>query len=176
VGIAVVAVVISLGAWIVSSRQLREARKANAFPAVIDLFREYRSDEMVAARRLMKVGLPATACPVHQISDDNVRTAALRLIHYYQNIGVLLHHELIRPEIVSGYLGVSAQRVWGQLAAFIQLEREERQRHGEGPYDRYFEHLIATIRQLPPEQVRHDLLTLPTSDAPSPAIREPRLF
>jgi len=158
--VAIIAAVFSAGALTVSAWQLREARKANTFPAVIDLFREYRSDEMVAARDLMKHRLPQPPCPVHQIADDEVRDAALRLIHYYQNVGVLLHHDLIELKILSGYLGVSAQRVWGQLLEYIRMEHEERQRNGEGPWDRYFEYLIARIRQLPPEIARRGLLTL----------------
>jgi hypothetical protein len=78
--IAVAALSVSaIAAW-TSHSQLREARTSNAFPATVDLFREYRSSEMVAARRLLSQRLPDLD-PASGISDlpDDVAQAALRI-------------------------------------------------------------------------------------------------
>ena len=51
--IADAAVIVSALTMIIVALQVAEARKANALPATIDLFREYRSAEMEKARRLL---------------------------------------------------------------------------------------------------------------------------
>jgi hypothetical protein len=56
--IAIAAVIVSALTMIIVALQVAEARKANALPATIDLFREGRSAEMEKARRLLTERLP----------------------------------------------------------------------------------------------------------------------
>jgi hypothetical protein len=66
---------------------------------------------------------------------------------------------LVEPRVVVGFMGVSAERIWDELAAFIALERKGRP---DGLYLEYFEHLAATIRELRPGVVRSELRKVPT--------------
>ncbi|MFI4989402.1 MAG: hypothetical protein ACHQHO_00610 [Solirubrobacterales bacterium] len=153
--IAVAAFLVSaIAAW-ASLRQLHEARTSNAFPATVDLFREYRSREMVAARRLLSQRLPALD-PANGISNlpDDVAQAVLRVSHYLDNLGVQVAQHLIAPELVAGFLGDSTLRLWSQLEPFIVSER--RRRHPQA-YLQYFEHLAETLRTLNPAEMRTHL-------------------
>ena len=157
--IAIIALLVAAFAAFTSWRQLSEVRKANSFPAVVDLFREYRTSEMVAARRLLSEKLPHIdpPCAIHDLPDD-LADAALRVMHYLDNLGVMLHHGLVEPEIVSGFLGGSAARIWRELSGFIVRERASRP---NGVYVEYFEHLVATLKVYRPEDARSGLRKLP---------------
>jgi hypothetical protein len=153
--IAVAALMVSaIAAWM-SHSQLREARTSNAFPATVDLFREYRSSEMVAARRLLSQRL-SDLDPAGGVNDlpDDVAQAALRISHYLDNLGVQVAQNLIAPELVAGFLGDSTLRLWAQLRPFILSER--RRRHPQA-YLQYFEHLAETLRTVSPIEMRAHL-------------------
>jgi hypothetical protein len=153
--IAVAALLVAGIAALISARQLREATKANAFPATVDLFREYRDREMVAARRLLSQKLPAPehATAIRDLPDD-VAQAALKVSHYLDNLGVLVAHDLLEPELAAGFLGDSTLRLWRQLEPFIVRERALRKPNA---YLQYFEHLATTLHEVQPEHVRADL-------------------
>lgn len=91
-------------------------------------------------------------------------------MHYLDNLGVLLHHELVQPEIVSGFLGGSAARIWGELSGFIAAERANRT---SGVYVEYFEHLVATLRVIAPEDARSGLHKLPRIADRGAAVSDP---
>jgi hypothetical protein len=153
--IAIAALIVATVAAIVPVRQLREATKANAFPAAVDLFREYRNREMVAARRLLSQELPApeNARAIRDLTDD-VAQAALKVSHYLDNLGVLVAHGLLRPELAAGFLGDSTLRLWQQLEPFIVQERALR---SPNAYLQYFEHLAVTLHEVQPMRVRASL-------------------
>jgi hypothetical protein len=155
--VAIVALSISAAAVLISMRQLRETRKANSFPATVDLFREYRSTEMVAARRLLR-DRATTLDPSKGVrgQPDDVAQAVLRVGHYLDNLGVQLHYGLIEPELVAGFLGDSTLGLWSVLQPLIVRERELRE---PSAYLSYFEHLAETLRRLEPPRVRTELLT-----------------
>jgi len=153
--VAIAALAVAMVAASISVRQLGEAKKANAFPATVDLFREYRSVEMVKARRLLFHGL-ADADPTGGIRGmpDDLARAALRVSHYLDNLGVLVAHRLIDPRLAAGFLGDSTLRLWKDLAPFIYSEREFR---NPNAYLQYFEHLACTLREVQPMRVREEL-------------------
>lgn len=153
--IAIAALVVAAGSAVISVWQLREARKANAFPATVDLFREYRARDMVAARRLLSEKLPNLdpAAGIRDLPDD-VAQAALRVSHYLDNLGVLVAHELLDPRLAAGFLGDSTLRLWSQLEPFIAQERTLR---SPKAYLQYFEHLAVTLHQVQPIRVREGL-------------------
>lgn len=144
--IALVALVVAIASAVISARQLREARKANAFPAAIDLFREFRDPAFVADRRLLLTELehcdPAQGM---QGLPDGIRQAAFRVSHYLDNVGALVAHRLIDPEIAGSFLGASALQLWEALKEFIRRERVLR---SYPDYQMHFEHLAATVDSL----------------------------
>jgi hypothetical protein len=144
--IAVVALVVAVISAIISARELREARKANAFPAAIDLFREFRDPDFVADRRLLLRELE-NCDPETGMSGlpDGINQAAFRVSHYLDNVGVLVAHKLIDPEIAVSFLGASALSLWQALSDFIRRERELR---SYADYQMHFEHLAATVDAL----------------------------
>jgi hypothetical protein len=144
--IAVVALLVALASAVISFRQLREARKANAFPAAIDLFREFRDPAFVADRRLLLRELQN--CDSEQGMSglpDGIREPAFRVSHYLDNVGVLVAHRLIDPEIAVSFLGASALNLWQALSPFIRRERVLR---SYADYQMHFEHLAATVDAL----------------------------
>jgi hypothetical protein len=164
--LAVAALLLSGLAAATSVRQLREARKANAFPATVDLFREYRSEQMVAARRLLSRRLVELdhGKGIQGMPDDVAR-AALKLAHYFDNLGVQVEHRLIPADIVAGFLGDSALRLWSQLEPFIFSERELR---SPNSYLEYFEHLATVLHDLQPMRARAGLLEWQERQRPGP--------
>jgi len=164
--IAVAALLVAVIAALISRQQLREATKANAFPATVDLFREYRNVEMVAARRLLSQKLPAQedATAIRDLPDD-VAQAALKVSHYLDNLGVLVAHDLLRPELAAGFLGDSTLRLWRQLEPFIVRERALRKPNA---YLQYFEHLATTLHEVQPERARADLKRWMERSTPPP--------
>lgn len=157
--IAILALLVSTLLALISAWQLREARRANAFPAVVDLFREYRSMEMVAARRLLSQRAKEfdESLGIAGMPDD-VAQAALRVTHYLDNLGVLIAKELIGIELVAGFLGDSTLRQWQLLKGFIRSERRRRQPQA---YMQYFEHLTARLVEVDPASVRAKLKKMP---------------
>jgi hypothetical protein len=141
--IAVASLAVSWTAVRVSNRQLREARRANDFPQAVNLFREYRDPDTVAARFLVLRDLPGIDSEIGiQGLPPEARQAAEKVSHYLDNLGFLVAKDLTKPELAAGFLGGSALRVWTVLRPFIVRERELRQ---EPRYQEYFEHLAATI-------------------------------
>lgn len=96
-------------------------------------------------------------CALHDL-PDGLAQAALKVANYLENVGLVMQLGLIEPRVVVGFMGVSAERIWDELASFIALERESRP---DGLYLEYFEHLAATIRELRPGVVRSELRKLP---------------
>jgi predicted nucleic acid-binding protein len=110
--VAIGAVAVSALTAIAIARQVSEARKANALAAVIDLFREYRSVEMERALRLLASEL-AQVDPSNGMRGlpDNVAAAASLVSQYLDNLGVLVAHGLVDPELTAGFLGDSLLRI-----------------------------------------------------------------
>ena len=81
---------------------------------------------------------------------------------YLDNLGVLVAHGLLSPELAAGFLGDSALRMWRVLSPFIVRERELRT---PPHYQHYFEHLAVTVRRSTPPAPG-------PSCAPSPARRQ----
>jgi hypothetical protein len=159
------AIVISIGAVLVSMisagfawMQLRQAKRASEVPAITGLFAEYRSPEMVAARKLLYAQLPGTeACPLHDLPPPLAEAAEL-VAHYLDHLGVLVRFRLLKPKVVSGFILLSAKHVWDELVTYVDLEREKRD---GGLYLNHFEHLVAVMSDFDPNSVRNELRTVP---------------
>jgi hypothetical protein len=74
------------------------------------------------------------------------------------NIGMLVVEELVRPELIAGFIGTSVVDLWVRLRPSIEAERQIRRNRGESDaYQLYFEHLAVTMRQVDPAKVRAKL-------------------
>ena len=155
--IAIAAVIVSMLTMIIVALQVAEARKADALPATIGLFREYRTAEMEKARRLLTERLPDLdpASGMRGLPDD-VAIAAILVSLYLDNVGVLVARGLLAPELAAGFLGDSVLRMWRLLSPFIVRERELRT---PPHYQHYFEHLAVTVQQVDPTRARSKLRT-----------------
>ena len=142
---AIAAIVISAVVLLVAAAALYQAAKANRFPAAVELFGEYRSYEMVNARRVL----------FQKLSDQNpnlgishlppeVREAAERVGFYLDNVGALVAHKLVSRKLVAGFLGVSAQNQWKALMPYVNRERLNR----DSVYLNYFEYLAAEMEKI----------------------------
>jgi hypothetical protein len=153
--IAILALVVSIVAAFISIRELQETQKANAFPAAVDLFREFRDPKMVAARRRLLEELPELdpEIGIRGLPED-LQSAFLRISHYLDNLGVLVSYELMKPEMAAAFLGDSALQLWKTLEDFIAKERELR---SFPEYQTNFEHLAATVEALQPSRARAGL-------------------
>jgi hypothetical protein len=104
---ALAAVVSAAFAWGLT----RQSRRANELPAIIDLFAEYRSPEMVRARRLVHAELGGGVDPValHEL-PDSLAEAATRVGHFLDHLGVLVSLGLLRADVVSSFIGRASSR------------------------------------------------------------------
>jgi hypothetical protein len=154
--LAVLAVVISIlslvAAILTAGRQALLAQRANDASALVELFREYRSQPLASARRdvrdHVKEWEPAKG--VEGLPQD-----VKGLLWFFDNLGVLVAHGVVESGPVIGWLGGSAVVVWDLLEPFIVAERASRSR-GLDPnrYQEYFENLVMLIRKTPPEEAR----------------------
>jgi hypothetical protein len=152
--VAYAAIIIASLALALTALQLAQSRKANAFPATVDLFREYRAEEMVHARRVLhqKLGSLDPDLGISQLPGE-VRDAAERVSFYLDNIGVLIAHKLVHPKLVAGFLGVSSLNIWRVLYPFVERERTRR----DTVYLNYFEHLAAEMEKIKIHEGVHNL-------------------
>src|ERR1044072_3257326 len=128
----------------ISARHVEEAQKANALSATVEFFREYRSEQMVADRRLVLATvrkLENSDRGVTDLPNDTAR-AAIRLSHYLDHRALLVATDLFPAEMAPGFLGVTAVQLWEGLRPFIETERERRPGR---LYLEHFEHLAVTL-------------------------------
>jgi hypothetical protein len=143
--VAILALVVAVSAAVISGWQLRESRKANLVPGIVDLFREYRADEMVRARRVLVDVARYNSDAGLQGLPEEVIQAAIRVINYLNHVGILVANGLLSPALARSFLGGSASRLWRDLSPFISRERELR---GRPRYARHFQDLGTALREL----------------------------
>jgi hypothetical protein len=136
----------------------REARRANAFPSAIDLFREYRNSEMTNARRIVRSQIPDASATRIEDLPAWVAQAVISVSHYFDNLGVLVDHDLLEAELAAGFLGDTVTEMWGLLSPIIRSERQL----GSFPhYQRYFESLARHMKEIGPQRAVQHLGTMP---------------
>ncbi|SDL02023.1 DUF4760 domain-containing protein [Streptomyces indicus] len=147
--IALVAVVATI--W-QGRRTTRLAEDALALPVVAETFREFRSQEFRDhVRRLLAVpdedllraeGFGALPTEVQQ--------SAYQTCYFFEYLGVLTAHGMVRVEVVVGTMGTQLVQIWDKMQDCIIAERELRA--GSLPagapsaFLPYFENLVREIQ------------------------------
>jgi hypothetical protein len=140
-------------------RQLALTQRSNDVPALIDLFREFRSPPLVEARLWLRDN--AEANPITGIDGlpENVRS----LMWFHDHLGVLVAHRIVDLAPVAGFLGGSLLKSWRDLKPYILVERARRANDLDpGGFQQYFENLAKLLEETPPSVARgsHDLWRL----------------
>lgn len=157
------AIVIALLALVVAGVtavwQKSLARHANSVPVLIDLFREHRSEHLAGVRALIyndveSLDLTKGMKGVPKKHREDIRD----LLWFYDNLGVLVVHDIVDIRPVSGYLGGAAALVWKKMEPLILSERRERATNGvdldPDRWQHYFEMLVEEVRLNPPADSR----------------------
>jgi hypothetical protein len=139
--VSIAAVCAAAASAFYAGRALREARKANAVPALLDFVRECRQYE--PDRRSVLRHLRDEHDPRLGISGlpDEAREHVIRVCHYLDQLGILVDQRIVDPEAVAGFMGESILVSWRALAPYIKGERAARKRD----YVSYFEDLAAQV-------------------------------
>lgn len=158
-GVSILALLVSIGSVAAAVRQLKLARDTNSMPVLIEMFREHRSAYLADAREYVRTSLSGRDLSHGLASIPKARRQkqVRDLLWFYDNIGVMVVHEIVDIEIVSGYLGGSALAIWKELRPMIEAERQRRRDAGDPDPERwqdYFERLTVAIASSPPELSR----------------------
>lgn len=147
---ALAALFISVIALVLTVWQIRVARGANHLPVVLDAFKASRSPEWFEAQEYILNKLPgehAAGCAwrdLPQQARDQVNTIGL----FYDDIGKLVAHHVIRQDLVIGSYGDPIVYLWDALAPYVYAERA----YIPGFWV-YFEDLAARTASRPPRAV-----------------------
>lgn len=156
--VAIVAGVAAVASAVWAWQSVREARRANTVPALVDFFREYRSYE--PSRRYVLRDLKSLD-PQLGVSElpDEARGHVVTVCHYLDQLGLLVDRRLVEAEAVAGLMGDSILLCWQSLAPYIRQERATRGRD----YAAYFEALVESVWAIGPSAARRRLRRLPPS-------------
>lgn len=126
--------------------------KTNAIPVIIDMFREWRTEKIgvIASFTVIKKFSQEEIDNCEKITFDQIpdiekRYHAVRVSHYFDNLGLLVYSGVLEPKHVISFVGSSAYKSWNILKTYIAAERELRKkRKNDDPhYQRHFEYFAA---------------------------------
>jgi hypothetical protein len=149
------ALIISIFALYLTIRQIRLASGANHLPVVLDAFNASRSPQWFEAQEYILNKLPrehAAGCgwrDLPQQARDHVNTIGL----FYDDLGKLVAHRMIRQNLVIGSYGEMIVHLWDVLAPYVYQERRAHMPH----FWVYFEDLAARTAKTPPQAVYSQL-------------------
>ena len=154
-----VALVVSLAAYIKTTVQANAAEKAARsaqlqaetaakearFRALVDLLREFREPSFTITRHKIKKTLfdenPNNGNGFAAIREEELRLQVIAVVHYFDQLGLLVSEKLILAKDVSRFMGKAVEDMWKALLPYIQ---EERTREGGSPmYGRNFDELAS---------------------------------
>jgi hypothetical protein len=158
-GLSLIAIILSS---VIAWRQAQLMRHANAFPILIDFFREFRSPEFrehqLYVRTRLADELPAIG--IYGLPEP-VLAHVVPVVHYFDNLGALVAHRVVETKVALSILGESVERNWRLLAPFLHKEREIRK---DDEYGIFFEHLAELARATPGRRARSNLRLLRYED------------
>jgi len=111
---------IFFGTW-----QLRLSRHANSVPVLIGMLQEWRSPEFAMHRDFVANQLPEPPVALTSLTEPAL-THARSVAHFFDNLGVLVRHNVIDEAVVLSYLGRAVLFYWGRLEPFIEVENTSR--------------------------------------------------
>jgi hypothetical protein len=113
----IVTIVFSVLALILSAtvaqRQLGASRNSDSTLVLIELLKEYRSPEMVSARaRIIRELDPARFNPSggYRGLPDDMRMSVERMSHFFDQVGLLISHDLAPADALITFFGVGAMQ------------------------------------------------------------------
>jgi hypothetical protein len=149
---AVVVAVIALSITaLLAIRQTRTAASGYALPIVLEMFAQFRSEEFYAAREYVIELLGKEFDPPMPYRDlpPEVRAQVRMVAGRYDDLGKLVAHRVVDPELVIGGNGTAIRQVWAAVAPFVHQERAA---HGTTTWI-YLEDLAHRARVLPPREI-----------------------
>jgi hypothetical protein len=160
-GLGGIAAIISAGAAIVAAaaayRTIRLMDRANVLAVAIDVFREFRSDELHDHLRYVRRELPKSGIPYetgYMNLPESARAHVVPVSHYFDNLGILLANRVIDEELILSFMGESIEETWEVLRPYI---RQEEKLRGGQEYQRFFEHAAALAQKRPAADIRRKL-------------------
>lgn len=134
-------------------QQVQVARHANSLPVIVDLFGQHRQERLTLAREIIGKnrlnGDPS-------FGFDQLPPEILELAWFYDNLGVLVAHDVVALEPIAGYLGGNVITAWDRLEPYIETERTRRAGSSDPRrWQEYFENLAALLRtKMKPDDAR----------------------
>lgn len=132
------------------------AKGTNSVPALIDYFREWRSENGVhesydyIAQHFTDEDIKNNEkLTFDTIKDPDKKKHARRVSHYFDNLGLLSYSGVLEEEYLLAFIGASANRSWTILKTYIENERVRRiaahdfDRH----YQRHFQYFASQYRK-----------------------------
>ena len=154
--VAIVAGIAAIASAVWAWQSVREARRANAVPALIDFFREYRSYEPSRRYVLRDLKKHDSELGVSELPGE-ARGHVVAVCHYLDQLGLLVERHMVDPEAVAGLMGDSILFCWQALEPYLRQERAARGRD----YAAYFEALVESVWAIGPSAARRRLRRLP---------------
>ena len=149
---AVVVAVIALTVTaLLAIRQTRTSAAGYALPVVLDMFDQFRSEEFYTAREYVIEMLGKEFDPPMPYRDlpPEVRLQVRMVAGRYDDLGKLVAHRIVDPELVIGGNGTAIRQVWAAVAPFV---RQERAVHGTTTWI-YLEDLAHRAQAMPPRDI-----------------------
>ena len=122
----------------------KATKGANSVPALIDYFREWRSDEGVIKSYYFILQnftdddiKNKDRLTFETIKDPEKQKHARRVSHYFDNLGLLSYSGILEEDLLLAFIGASANRSWKILKTYIENERDRR--IGAHDYDRHYQ-------------------------------------
>jgi hypothetical protein len=121
---------------------VRETQKATRLDAYGELFREYRSPEMLAARK--RILSFTYDCKLERLPLRDCRMAEM-VSNYLDQIGTFVKLDDLAFEPSEAFLGGSALNMWEKLWPIIRAERDKG--GSRKSYQEHFEYLVVRLRR-----------------------------
>ncbi|MFC9555986.1 hypothetical protein ACFTWF_34780 [Rhodococcus sp. NPDC056960] len=146
----ILSLVALLATALVGYLTLHLTRQSTSTRVLIDLFTEHRSDRLAQARRYVNEVLPTYSVGPQGLDQlpENDRLLVRDLCWFYDNLGVLVHYEVVDVVPIAGYLGGSVKDVWIKVKPWVEAERAKRLAAGSadaGRWQEYFEILYDKV-------------------------------
>lgn len=125
--LAAVALTVS---WQQARRSTQIARHANEIQVVADIFRDVRSKDFRSKFDRVVANPPDGASLEGGFNSlqGEMRESAYAVCYFFEDLGVLVTHGLIRSEVILETVSSVLTRAWQALEPAITAEREYRQR------------------------------------------------